>query len=159
MNSEYQKSWLKERAAKGLCRACPNPAVPGRTRCRQCLDISARYTARWRELHPEHAKKNHDIYKRNYILRTYGISREIYDALLRAQNGVCCICRNQSKNKDLAVDHDHRCCPGGKSCGECVRGLLCDRCNRGIGYFKENVIVMQQAIGYLSKGHVGRGSK
>lgn len=27
------------------------------------------------------------------------------------------------------VDHDHDCCPGGWSCGRCVRGLICSECN------------------------------
>lgn len=32
------------------------------------------------------------------------------------------------------IDHDHRCCPGDVSCGKCVRGIVCSRCNTGIGH-------------------------
>ena len=39
----------------------------------------------------------------------------------------------------LVVDHDHSCCPGKTSCGECVRGILCNRHNRAEGALQGNV--------------------
>lgn len=33
------------------------------------------------------------------------------------------------------VDHDHKCCSGDKSCGKCVRGILCPGCNTGMHYY------------------------
>jgi hypothetical protein len=62
------------------------------------------------------------------IEKEYGITGEEYDALLRAQGGVCFICQRKPRTKRLAVDHDHK-------TGE-VRGLLCANnemgCNRAI---------------------------
>lgn len=34
------------------------------------------------------------------------------------------------------IDHDHDCCPGEKSCGQCVRGVLCSRCNSHLGHLE-----------------------
>lgn len=55
----------------------------------------------------------------------------------------------------LVVDHDHACCPGGKSCGRCVRGFLCGGCNTGIGLFSENAAVIRAAADYLDRWRDG----
>lgn len=57
--------------------------------------------------------------------------------MVDAQDGLCAVCGQPEttvhyrtgKVQRLAVDHDHYCCPGKKSCGRCIRGLLCERCN------------------------------
>jgi hypothetical protein len=69
----------------------------------------------------------------SHVLRTYGITKELYDELYRLQGGKCYVCQiSTGKARRLAVDHDHRCCPGPKSCGKCVRGLACGHCNHDI---------------------------
>jgi hypothetical protein len=68
-----------------------------------------------------------------HVERTYGITKELYDLLYRLQGGKCYVCQiSTGKARRLAVDHDHRCCPGPKSCGKCVRGLACGHCNHDI---------------------------
>lgn len=50
-----------------------------------------------------------------------------------------------------AIDHDHSCCATGASCGNCVRGILCRRCNSALGYLQDDPRVARQAAEYLQK--------
>jgi len=89
-----------------------------------------------------------------YLYVTYGITPERYDALVREQAGLCAICRRppeQGRVKRLVVDHDHRCCPANRSCGECVRGLLCNWCNRLLGMATDDPERLRSAILYLER--------
>ena len=61
----------------------------------------------------------------------HGLTRQEYDRLVIQQSGLCAVCAEQLK--DPKVDHDHFCCKGQYSCGECVRGLLCAGCNWLVG--------------------------
>lgn len=83
-------------------------------------------------------------------LRQYGITQEQYDEMVERQGGVCAICRNPP-SRAFDIDHDHACCPGETSCGNCVRGLLCFNCNSAIGKFKEDVETLQRAVTYLTR--------
>jgi len=85
---------------------------------------------------------------REYRARTYGISAEKMDAMLKEQGGICAVCGIDPDHK-WAVDHDHSCCPGTKSCGRCVRGILCDRCNTAIGTLGDNSEAVMRAVDYL----------
>jgi hypothetical protein len=83
-------------------------------------------------------------------LKGYGLTVDKYIDMEKSQNGVCAICKNpELKNNRLSVDHNHACCPGTKSCGKCVRGLLCSKCNFFIGAAKDNIKILQAAIDYL----------
>jgi hypothetical protein len=77
--------------------------------------------------------------RKNHLVRNYKLTVEEYDKMVESQNSKCLICENQTK---LFVDHDH-------STG-LVRGLLCDTCNRGIGYLKENKNNFLNSIKYLN---------
>ncbi|WP_446750262.1 endonuclease VII domain-containing protein [Streptomyces sp. MH60] len=82
---------------------------------------------------------------------TYHVTPERYAALVEAQGGVCGLCgQRDSSGRDLTVDHDHRCCPVPRSCGRCVRGLLCNRCNVGLGRFQDSPEMLRAAAAYLT---------
>lgn len=78
--------------------------------------------------------------------RTHGLTPDEKDALRAAQRGACAICGTVAK---LAVDHDHRHCPGPTGCRNCVRGLLCGKCNSGLGWIGDRNI--PRLIAYLAR--------
>lgn len=84
------------------------------------------------------------------LIYSFGITLARYEEMLANQGGGCAICGGQTKDgRAFFVDHDHSCCPGQRTCGKCIRGLLCGDCNLGIGYFDDNISRMTVAIAYL----------
>lgn len=86
--------------------------------------------------------------------RRHGLGKAGIDALVAAQGGGCAICGVPYEDKPgsrLAVDHDHRHCPGKTGCPECVRGLLCLRCNNLLMSSHESIDILLNAITYLRK--------
>lgn len=81
----------------------------------------------------------------------FGIPADLYWALYDFQGGHCAIlnCRATGKTRRLAVDHDHKCCPGRTSCGKCVRGLLCNPHNEMFGRNGDDPEVFRDMAGYL----------
>lgn len=80
----------------------------------------------------------------------YNLTLADYDRLLDAQNNTCAVCGADSPGGvgSWHVDHDHACCPK-RSCGKCVRGLLCTKCNTGLGMFNDDPEILMNAISYL----------
>lgn len=86
----------------------------------------------------------------NYVGKTYGLAEGEYQKLYEHQGGVCAICRRATgATRKLSVDHDHKCCPGGVSCGRCVRGLLCRPCNDMLGHLRDDSAAVARAHMYL----------
>lgn len=78
----------------------------------------------------------------------YNLTREQYDALLESQGGKCKTCDNTER---LVVDHDHSCCSAkSRSCGKCVRGILCSNCNSVLGFVNDDSDVLKALIAYVS---------
>lgn len=85
-----------------------------------------------------HAKKKFQKILEN----TYKISFEEYCKILSLQDYKCAICKNTFTGyKEPYIDHCHK--------TEKVRGLLCAKCNFGLGHFKDNENLLLKAIEYL----------
>lgn len=90
--------------------------------------------------------KNPIAIKNDQLLRNYGIGLDEYYSMLKAQGGGCAICGatvpESKRVKFFHVDHNHN---TGK-----VRGLLCSRCNKGLGAFRDAAALLSVAISYLN---------
>ena len=81
--------------------------------------------------------------------RRYGVDYDTYEQLCSLQAGLCAICK--AKPRKLVVDHDH-------STGK-VRGLLCRKCNTGLGFIGDSMFSIGRIIRYLTRVQPGRLSR
>lgn len=92
--------------------------------------------------HNEYRKRNPEGIRATNLKSSKNMTVDEYNIILGKQNFVCASCKkpethtNQFGEIRLAVDHDRSCCPGDKSCGKCIRGLLCHQCNTSEGLLK-----------------------
>lgn len=113
----------------------------------------------YHKLHKERLKRSTEDSRRLTLARNFKLTPEQYQQMLDSQGNACAICRQPEirRNQDgavkaLAVDHDHRCCPGNKTCGRCIRGLLCHSCNLALGKFRDDPSLLLAAAMYLEAG-------
>jgi hypothetical protein len=132
------------------------------TRCKSCVlakqkgwyesnkaQILARAKARY-----EYTDEDREAGRNRYLFRTYGMTSDDYDSLLASQGGVCARCGTddpRDKHNRFHVDHDHACCAGEKSCGKCVRGLLCSFCNTQLGAIERYLSDRESWDNYLER--------
>ncbi len=138
-----------------LCIDCSKEPKYGRNaRCKDCYNQRRRLTRNKEKVN----KRQTDWRKRNYMNRRryvyksrYKLTEQEYDEMLKEQDYKCAICLTPQSELSarLSVDHDHACCPGVSSCGNCIRGLLCRSCNLSLGGFKDNEMILNTAINYL----------
>lgn len=93
----------------------------------------------------------------NNLRKNFGLTPERWFAMLEDQDGVCYICKQpesilvpgSDEVRRLSVDHDRSCCPGYKSCGACIRFLLCNSCNVFVGRLEVNKNILNEALQYI----------
>jgi hypothetical protein len=76
---------------------------------------------------------------------TYGLSQADLEALIAAQDNRCAICGGERNGHGTRLHIDH-CHGSGK-----VRGLLCSKCNTGVGLFDNEPARLRAAAKYLER--------
>jgi predicted nucleic acid-binding Zn ribbon protein len=135
-NNLERRNKTKNKLAGKVCAKCGveiNAIRSRRKYCSQkCKDAArSRAQLRWKR-----------------VLTLYNLTQTEWEDILQLQGGVCAICQKESRT--WHTDHNHSCCPGKVSCGKCVRGILCNKCNQAIGLLHENIESLERAARYLS---------
>lgn len=112
-------------------------------RCKECDNKAVR------EFRKRHESRYREQARATQLKLKYGLSQEDFDSMLESQGYACKICKSDIERtisqshteKTLVVDHDHK--------TGVVRGLLCSKCNRGLGHFKDDISLLTGAINYL----------
>lgn len=85
-------------------------------------------------------------------MASYKIDEAQFLTLLTEQDEACASCGELAADGEtLHVDHDHNCCPGKYTCGQCVRGLLHRYCNQLEGHVRRNPYRYLAAFVYYMK--------
>lgn len=137
-------------STKGLCSNCIKrggvaPQKRNNGKCNKCETALIKHRCPTCDIN---RKKNENL------IRRYGISLEQFNSILTSQDNVCKICSRSSKR--FVVDHDHGCCETRKTCGNCIRGIICENCNRALGLIEDSKIILNKMIGYLEKDELRR---
>jgi hypothetical protein len=85
---------------------------------------------------PEVKKRTLEIQR----VRKYNVTPDAFEKQLKKQRNKCAICGIPNPR---CLDHDHA---KGKN-----RGILCDRCNWGLGHFRDSVLLLRKAIKYVEE--------
>ncbi len=114
--------------------------------CKICINAYSRLkwknSTKKRKRSPEERKR----LREQHVLRQFGLDIDEYNRIFTKQKGRCAICgiHQLELKRTLSVDHCHA--------TNVVRGLLCIKCNAAIGFLKDDVKILKNAILYLNKG-------
>jgi len=104
----------------------------------------------YRKIRSDYQKRNSEKLKNTRLKTAHKITLEKFNEILAEQGNVCKICKKtNNEERGFVIDHDHNCCPKDKSCDKCRRGILCQSCNKTLGFAKDNPEILQNAIDYL----------
>lgn len=140
-NTNYKRQWRKRNLEKYR-----RDARIRATKIREAnYDEYNRKQRAWRKTWDAKMRlKDKERQRRGQLLRQYGISVEDFEQLLENQNGLCAICRTDNWGAHgPVVDHNHA--------TDKVRGILCNKCNLGIGHLNDSISSLERAIEYLKE--------
>lgn len=89
----------------------------------------------------ENEDKENSRLRCSHLKRKYNITIDDYNRMVKQQKGKCKICKSFPDRPSFDIDHNHK-------TGQ-IRGLLCQKCNRGLGHFNHNPKILRKAAKYL----------
>lgn len=135
--TRYKTTW-RETGVK-ICTKCGVEKTMGlftfsRGYAGWCKECHAKSTKETDTRTPEQRRFKH-------LKRAYNLTPEEFSLMVLEQGGLCASCQKQNDN--LCVDHDHD--------TGVIRGLLCQKCNSGIGLLGDNLEGLEKAVNYLKR--------
>ena len=124
-----------------VCRICKQEQPISEFANRERSGLDSRCRACERERLRDYRSRNKQKIRGKNFRDRYGIEVKDYEALKEQQGGKCAICETTSRV--LYVDHCHD--------TQKLRGLLCQKCNTGIGMLQDSLKVLKKAVRYLEK--------
>ena len=128
----------------------------------KCIQCEKEYRIANKEKHRAYTKQHYidnmssykekaSIWKKNNISKhrdsnlraNYGITIDDYNLIFDDQYGCCAICGTHQSELYQTLNVDH--CHGNRD----IPGLLCGKCNKGIGLFNDSIVLLDNAIDYL----------
>lgn len=155
-HSSFARNVNKKDKLQGECKPCQS----ARRRAAYAADPEKgrERSQKWRKENPEKyleaRRKAQKTRPDWYLMDRYHMTIQDYERILESQGGLCGNrgCENSPPaERRFHVDHDHACCPGFRSCGQCIRGLLCANCNQALGNALDNVARLAGLVEYLQR--------
>ena len=147
-----------EKRAGRPCDECGKPGLPERVGqgSQYRYHPECRTPARRRQQREQYAENSKPFRYRTRAANK-GLTLGQLERLYVKFDHSCGICGTREdelagRYPSLCIDHDHACCPGKKSCGRCIRGLLCSRCNKLLTLADQVTLAAMER--YLEAGHV-----
>ena len=127
---------------RGICVRCgKKKAEPGKKACLVCAKKFRGHGLRHYYKNHEKSKKDALYYKRT---ENYGCgANEYFEAQKKKQKNRCAVCGGPPDGRWKTLNQDHK--------GDQKRGLLCTKCNRGLGLFKDSPKIVKNAFNYLNR--------
>lgn len=139
-----------------LCLLSSTAFYAGKNACKECTKARQKHRykhnidgARDKNLAYGKRHRTPAVKRAQDLKAKYGLTLVDFDRLLVEQEGLCAICKRPPRGGRwvrLYVDHDHQ-------TGN-VRGLLCNRCNLGVGHFDDDASLLLKAAQYLQRSVV-----
>jgi hypothetical protein len=144
--TRHMLSNINPEAGTGDCSKC-GPGI-------RVWDVGGTKTVRWRCANRAKLQPSRRRYKEGrgreagWLRRGIDLTLAMFDRLYAAQGGCCAICRCEigHRSRTTHIDHCH-------TTGE-VRGLLCQKCNHGIGIFDDDPARLRIAADYLERARI-----